>query len=500
MFPDVPYPGYSWRLNHHMGRVTPDHLYHILWAANRFSRNADPAADINNYLIANGQWTPNVREDSGQPEGWRDYQQTLSELGLIYSLEVVPQITPTPLGFALLDGSLGFSEVITLQALRLQYPNGHHVALSPPVRRDLAGTPYSTVGTFTEVQGLAGVQIRPAVLAWRVLRGLIARGSAATLSVDEFESYLMRCAVNGDSAACTDAIASARNGGAILPRLGTRQRRNAQDWIKFLRLSSIFSATDGSPTLLTISEFGNAHSPEIDEICAALEMPGSFWRTTAVTAAERSRWYSEYGGVDLSIPELPEVEVAPEQGQHEFVGGEEEEDKRETFESTVTGGRIELRAFQGIRVPTMLPTNLTIQSVYSAELTASAHRLHDQMVLLIAQTCQARGASIFEDPDTVDLLVQHQQREFIIEVKSVTPRNFIARLRYALGQVLHYDFLRSATAEFPRRKVIAFAAQIPPQSWSVAFLNNHLDMDLITLESGRLRIHSPSQAAIELFG
>ena len=122
MFPDVPYPGYSWRLNHHMGRVTPDHLYHILWAANRFSRNADPAADINNYLIANSQWTANIREDSGQPEGWRDYQQTLSELGLIYSLEVIPQITPTPLGLALLDGSLGFSEVMTLQALRLQYP------------------------------------------------------------------------------------------------------------------------------------------------------------------------------------------------------------------------------------------------------------------------------------------------------------------------------------------------------------------------------------------
>jgi hypothetical protein len=483
-----------------MGRVTPDHLYHILWAANRFSRNADPAADINNYLIANSQWTANIREDSGQPEGWRDYQQTLSELGLIYSLEVIPQITPTPLGLALLDGSLGFSEVMTLQALRLQYPNGHHVAVGATQRQELAGTAYSTVGTFTELQTLAGVQIRPAVLAWRILRGLSARGAEATLSVDEFESYLMRCAVNGESAACTDSIVSARNGGPVLGRLGSRQRRNAQDWIKFLRLSSIFSATEGSPTALTISEFGNAHGAEIDEICTALETPGSFWRTAAVTSAERSRWYSEFGGVDLSIPELPEVEVASGQVQQEFVGGEEDDDGRETFESTVTGGRMELRAFQGIQVPTMLPTNLTIQSVYSAELTASAHRLHDQMVLLIAQTCQAKGAAIFEDPDTVDLLVQHQQQEFIIEVKSVTPRNFIARLRYALGQVLHYDFLRSATAEFPRRKVIAFAAQIPPQSWSVAFLNNHLDMDLITLESGRLRIHSPSPAAIELFG
>ncbi len=122
------------------------------------------------------------------------------------------------------------------------------------------------------------------------------------------------------------------------------------------------------------------------------------------------------------------------------------------------------------------------------------------MVLLIAKTCQAKGSAVFEDPGSVDLLVQHQQQEFIIEVKSVTPRNFIARLRYALGQVLHYDYLRAPATQFPRRKVIAFAAQIPSDSWSVGFLNGHLDMDLLTLESGKLLIHTPSQASVQLFG
>ena len=116
MFPDLPHPGHSWRLTHHMGPVTADHLYHILWAANAFARNRDPAADINVYLNSNEQWTANVRTDSGQPDGWRDYQQVLSELSLIYSVEVMNPITLTTLGLALLDGSLGFSEVMTLQA------------------------------------------------------------------------------------------------------------------------------------------------------------------------------------------------------------------------------------------------------------------------------------------------------------------------------------------------------------------------------------------------
>jgi hypothetical protein len=481
-----------------MGRVTPEHLYHILWAANRFSRNPDPPADINNYLIANQQWTANVREDSGQPDAWRDYQQTLSELGLMYSQEVLPDITPTPLGMALLDGSMGFSEIMTLQALRLQYPNGHHVMMSAPQRAELAGTAYTNVGSFAELHTLSGVEIRPAVLAWRVLRRLAELGRAAELSVDEFESYLMRCSTNADSTACADRIAAARSGGASLPRLGRRQRRNAQDWIKFLRLTSIFAVTDPPQPMLSISEFGNLHALEIDEICAALEDPATFWQSGTVSQADRLRWYSQFGGVDLSVPELPAVQAA--EPTHEFVGGLEEDDQRGGFEDGVTRGHIALQEFQGVRLPSQPPPDLTIQSVYSAELTTSAHRLHDQMVLLIAETCREKGAAVFEDPGSVDLLVQHHQQEFIIEVKSVTPRNFIARLRYALGQVLHYDFLRSSDTQLPRRKVVAFAAQIPITSWSVPFLNGYLDMDLLALDAGKLKIHSPSQASVQLFG
>jgi hypothetical protein len=195
---------------------------------------------------------------------------------------------------------------------------------------------------------------------------------------------------------------------------------------------------------------------------------------------------------------LPEVEIAD--AKQEFVGGKEESDKPVSFEEGITGGQIVLREFTGLQLPAMPPSNLTIQSVYKAEVTASQHRLHDQMVLLIAQICRSKGAAVYEDPSSVDLLVEHQQQEFIIEVKSVTPRNFISRLRYALGQVLHYDFLRKEETSLPRRKVIAFAAQIPANSWSIGFLNGHMDMDMLTLEAGQLRVHSSSQASVQLFG
>jgi len=118
MYPDSPYPGYTWSMNHHMGIVNSHSLYHTLYAAALHAASADPSADINNYLIANNLLTANVRTDSGQPDAWRDYQQILSELGLIFSTKRVKRITPTPLGLAYLDGSIGFSQIMTLQAFR----------------------------------------------------------------------------------------------------------------------------------------------------------------------------------------------------------------------------------------------------------------------------------------------------------------------------------------------------------------------------------------------
>ncbi len=479
-----------------MGKVTRENLFHLLWAANRFSRNADPPADINSYLIANQQWTANVREDSGQPDAWRDYQQVPSELGLMYSLQVVPEITPTPLGLALLDGSLGFSEIMTLQALRLQFPNGHHVRISPRQRAKLAGTSYANARLLAELHSLTGVMIRPAVLVWRILRRLAELGEAPELTVDDFDRYLMRCSSNGDFLACTDTIANSRRSGTA--QFGHTDRRKAQEWIKYLRLTCIFSSTDDRQPVLTLSGFGKQYASEVDEICTTLENPRNFWQPGTVSRADRLRWYSQFGGVDLSIPELPCVEATEE--NLDFVGGQEEEDQRGGFADGMTVGAIKLREFQGIQLPAQPPSDLTIQSVYSATLSNSAHRLHDHMVLLIAETCRAKGAAVFEDPGSLDLLVQRERQEFIIEVKSVTPRNFIVRLRYALGQVLHYDFLRIPTAHLPRRKVIAFAAQIPANSWTVEFVNAYLDMDLLTLESGKLKLHSPSQASVQLFG
>ena len=480
-----------------MGVVTPKNLYQTLLAATTYAKSADPAVEINNYIIANSLLTPNIRADTGQPDAWRDYQQILSELGLIFSTKILRRITPTTLGLAFLDGSFGFSEVITMQAFRFQYPNGHHTAISPSLHQTLAATPTAGVTKFAALQDISGVRLRPTVLIWNVLRGLEVAGLEPELNTDDVECYLMRCTTQHDAEQCLHALKEARQGRATLPPLpGPGARRNAQDWLKFLALTPVFDS-GSTAAVLRPSRFALDHQGEIDALCLDLEHAESFWLPGSLDRADKLGWYSYFGGVDLSVPPMPLPET--ELTQDEIQETEEEPGERVVSHEpgTITLRALDRDAADTVRKPPR--PGAAIESVYSAEITDRARRLHDQMVLLIAHVCQGKGADVYEDPNSVDLLVVFRQTDFIIEVKTVTPENFVARVRYAVGQVSHYDYLRSLQSLTPRRKVVALAAQLPPDSWAVPFLNTHLDTDLLSLQRGILRIDASSVLSTELF-
>ena len=185
-------------------------------------------------------------------------------------------------------------------------------------------------------------------------------------------------------------------------------------------------------------------------------------------------------------------------------GQEEAEDKEEKIEIGTAPGHIALREFSAASFLSLsrdirVDSGRTIESSYDAGLVQSKHRLHDLMVIHIANVCQAKGATVWDDPNTVDLLVAFKGMEFLVEVKSVTSRNFVHRVRTAIGQVLQYDYFRAQESAVPRRKVIALAAQLPHQSWCVPFVSEHLSMDLLSLHNQLLRVDSTLPLAMELF-
>jgi len=497
MYPSLPYPGYSWSMNHHMGVATKRNLQALVWAAERFRQSDDPAYDINNYFIANNVFTSNIRADTGQPEGWRDYQQIASELGLIFSTKKQRNITPTPLGTAFIEEIVSFEEVVTLQALRYQYPNGHRTTISPALRKQLAETKYPGIRSLTELQAITGVRIRPAILVWKVLRELQLRGERDVLNLREVQLFLLPCIKHEDTLLAVNAIITSRQTKTNL-NIPFRANRDIQEWFSFLLATPLFDGNKSRNYQIKISNFGISCAGEVDVICQNLENAETFWMPDAQEESSNISWYEEFGSIDLSINLIPRQESEMQGNNFDI-----EDDERQLLGNTIQV--INLRPFNPANLfPEQQPQNTfekqnTTSISYDANFSIEQHTLHDKMIVIIANVCHQNGGQVFDDPQSVDLLVGFENHEFMIEVKSVTPRNFAKRLRLALGQLLHYDYLRSLNSQVPRRKVVALTAYVPSNSWCIPFLNSYLDFDLLTLGKRGLRVNSSFDLTRRLF-
>ena len=329
--------------------------------------------------------------------------------------------------------------------------------------------------------------LRPTVLVWQALRILQRRGGDPRLSVDDIQSYLMRCKTNADCEASISALEQARHAGPSLEPL-ERGRRNAQDWVKFLLLTPLFDGETGANAHIRVSTFGLEHSTEIDDICSRLADPATFWLPGALDATDRERWYAWFGSVDLTIAPIPREEM-PEAGD-----GPPAPHDDPTHGAAATA--INLRPFEAANLGagTEQPPGGTVHATYDAGMATRQAQRHDLMVLYVARVAARNGALVWDDPDTVDLLLETPAHELIVEVKSVTPRNFVTKIRMALGQLLQYDFLRGRQTQAPRRKIVAVPARVSEDSWVLSFLD-HIDVDLLSLDRGRLVTHS-SQATV----
>jgi len=487
LYPDIPYQGLTWPMTQHAGVISEPVLRGLLEACSLCAGQVVNPALINSYLVNNGILTANFRADSQQVDAWRDYQQILSELGLIYSTSVSKEILLTPVSVAFIDGTISFEELLTLQLLKYQYPNGHKTQISPSLKNSFPE------GTFkfesvAHMQALNGIQLRPAVLTWTVLFQLFQAGANPSISVDEMQRYLVRCTKNSDASLCSTAIIASRSGALSYDPLA-RARRNMQDWMKLLGATPLFDIIQNK---LHFSQYSIDNSAELSEMCESLCNPSSFW--APIASNYKWDWFAYYGNIDLSISLIPHEEsstIQPVSQQATLV------DDDDALPSA--GRSVNLQPFSEIQHSDITSQRRSVVSEYDYRKSQKGRNLHDSMVNLIAQRCIANGATVFSDPKTVDLCARYMGYEYLIEVKSITPSNFIARMRYAIGQVHQYNFLLPCDASVNRRLVVAFTADVPDDSWSVPFITDYMQMDMLTLQSSRLKICSNQQLSHKLF-
>lgn len=296
MFPEIPYPGFTWQITQHTGIVCADTIVGLLRGCSSIDGQPLDIPKIDAELIKLGRF----KSETGRSI-WRDYQQILSEFGFIYSSAVSSDVLRlTPVAKELIEGRMSFSEALTMQLLRYQYPNGFKKAMPQDVKAP-DGSDASSFGSLTDLQHSAGVRIKPFSFACAVLDRLgQMTGKTESISVDEMEVCLLRCSSYDEVEKCCDEIVKLRDGSSSLTSMGAKVRRNASDWMKLLGATNVFSIIpDGRSGRLSLSELSIVHQDAMRWFMEKYNSSESFWNPES-----EEEWFAFYGKIDPQLSEL----------------------------------------------------------------------------------------------------------------------------------------------------------------------------------------------------
>lgn len=442
----LPFPGYSWQISQHEICFDEEPLVGLLATAALFEGRADKGPELNLTLAKSDIVTRNLREGKASP--WRDYQQVLPEVGLMISTQTSPQIALTEIGRSFLAGSLEHPDLMTLQMMRYQYPNGYKS---------------QTLNAFVA----SGVSVRPGLM---VLRGLIElyRKGIVSLSIDQIILYFLPNKVDTEWQISVDEILSATQSSVTFSR-----RRNIAAWARLLLKTTLFEPLDGD---LALSNLVISKLDFFASLADHLISVGP-WAPTP-NANNAMNWFAYFGSfkhVDSQLQAIVEIDV--EVDEVSLI-----QDELELVKAT---GNLSLALID------FLPIDLTLGSLPQAtdDLFQSyidgraklrfAKQEHDKIVNSVAECYLSRGWTVRHDPSSVDLLaVDPAGAARIIEVKTTTQKTMSKQVRTGVGQVLEYKYRYNRNNQPASRCDVVLNRPFAPDDWHREFCaENSITLD-----------------------
>lgn len=500
----LPFPGYSWYFTQHAVGLEPKTLYGLLACASMAQGMSHPGEVVNRLIVENGILTENIR--AGQVDAWRDYQQILAELGLIYSTKVRRELTLTPAGEMFLAGEVGFSELMTSQALRYQYPNGQKSIIQSRLRSELSQAGYVIPESMIELMFVCDVCVKPGLLILRILLELENDFGFSRLSLDECGNHLVKIKKNIQWMDGYNGIIQERRSGVSQRLLDSNIRRNIGDWFKFLGKTDLFVLIDDG---VSLTSYARNNRDLLISYCSASEASESFWYPKSYNPIDKDSWFSYFG----DIPLLQQMMVAPEEITQEYiasnyVGGTEDDENEDCscgIDYNVNAPMVNLSSF-GESQGNASQSAENVSGILNAQSWDGFVRgiikrkaktdLHHSIVGELARYFSQQGASVYEDRDSVDLLVKWAEDcEGIFEVKTVNKKTLQSRLRLAIGQLEEYAYRRSVNVNSYPEKIVVINKKIQETSWQVSFLTEHLNIGLICKERGEYYSYVPSESS-----
>lgn len=493
MLRSLPYPGHTWSFTQHAPGFVPKTVYEFLKCVAPFEGQTEGYNHkITALMIASGILTPNER--GGTYDAWRDYQQILVELGLLYSTKTFKTLTITEAGQMLLAGDIGFSELINIQGLRYQYPNGHKTTIQTRLKQELSNASIYQPETLTELQIANQILLKPGLLILRVLIGLLEQGEQAYLYAEECQAFLLPCKRNTEWPIAVSEIIRHRKKPSNIENVNRHARRNIQDWFKFLTRSDFFIQNGRS---ISLSQYSLNSKDLIINYCDKNEDASSFWIPTGFDPHSRLSWFRWYGSVPYSAQTFLRTDIQHDSSyvNNNFIAGIEED----TDEILTSSANINLKPLdidQLCRDKTFSFSDNIDEIAESfrqgAQKRHAKSLLHDRIIKYLAEQFISQGASVKSDPDSIDLFASWPDgTEAIFEVKTVTRRSIQGRLRTAIGQVEEYAYRHISSGNKPADRVIVLNAEIEDSAWQRSFLTEYLNIGLVCKKDISYRAYAP---------
>lgn len=486
---NYPYPSYSWSINHHIKPATDSRtMYELLQAAYIFGKDGDYQNKITQYMIDEGYLTANVRKDAGKPQLWRDYQQILPEIGLIVSTRFTRGISITPMGLMWLDGLIGHSELITTQALKIQYPNGHKQTISTTQKEILQAQNISIPPTRVELDSVMGVSIKPAVLILRILTELqTITPNQAYITVDECAECLIPAKQNTDWPVCVSALQQVRQ--SSVKKADSRRKRDVQEWYRLLNLTDLFEIVSVQRSqAIRLSHIAIQNIPQLQELCDYHEDTSTFWYPTTTDKTDLAlSWFKHFGS-----PTIESEWIVPiEEQDDEYVVQNYPEGLIEVDDTTTVDKEPSLNPQPYSRTTNESETESEPKSykvdaskiVAGRQRQANRTRLHEEIVSILARRLHSSGYDVYEDRRSVDLLAVKADEQAILEVKTVNNRNMTRMLRLGVGQLSEYRYRHNYQTGIRPKGILVISSKRTFPDWMLDYFENDIQLGLLSVGS-----------------
>lgn len=474
---NVPYPGYSWSINQHIKPASNQIvLYELLKAAHTFSGFENYRELITEDVIDKGLLTENVRADQEKPQLWRDYQQVLPELGLIYSTKYTSSVRLTSIGLLFLDGFLDFKDMINTQVFKIQYPNGHKQDISIRLKRLLAASGIDIPSTNTELQFRHGILLKPAVLILRILLEQFKEGVIQGLGVEEVIKYLFPVKRNEN---WSTALFNLRNNKSnVVP--DSSSKRHVQEWFRLLNLCSFFDV-EGRPQQIRLTNFANSNLKFLESICEYHESINSFWITDSMEKSEMSETWFDFFGSSFIGSQIMDDQSANDADLEELEKNEQIQNSGSISLSSFDSERGLQKYSPGNKGYNMSPEELR-NRIKGKEKIEEKRRLHDRIVGELAIKLTANNYDVYEDRKSVDLLAKKNNSELLFEIKTVTKKNLFRHLRYGNAQLTEYRYRRKLDGNNVSGTALVLSSTYDYPEWLLGLFNDEVQHALLGRE------------------